>query len=185
MISVNPVGYIWFAQPLYWFRNRTEWRSMYRCKEGKRGKLLMNHVSLHENPLQWHWQFRSSCTAVPLWPQMTDVKGQRELEMLHRAEKCRYSHLHVKWPEKKGSSHVFRGAAPTSFLILQSPTTHQRIMPISQRYNWACAERLPIPTLPFASLSPGLWPDLRATEITAQQYFWTLDKLATSVKISL
>ena len=115
---------------------------------------------------------------------MTDVRSWRELEMLHEAEKCRCSHLHVKRPGKKGSSYVVRGAAPTSSLILQSPTTCQRIVHVSHRYKWACTERLPVPSWPFASLSPGLWPGLRATEITAQQYFWTLDKLATSVKIS-
>lgn len=85
---------------------------------------------------------------------------------------------------KRSSSHIVREAAPASVLILQSPATRQRIMHISHRYKRACTWKVACTNLTIASLSPGLWPGLRATEITAQQCFWTLGKLATSVKIS-
>lgn len=110
------------------------------------------------------------CTAVPLWSQMTDVKSCRELEMLHGAEKCGCTHLHVKWPGRRGSSHIVRGTAPTCCLILHSPTVHQRIINISHGGKWICTERLPILSQLVLGLSPGLWPSHRATEITAQKH---------------
>lgn len=87
----------------------------------------------------------------------------RSWEMQMQSPTCE-----VNWQDRQ-LPHC-KGAAPTSSLSLQNPTTCQRIIHVSY---W-----------PFVSLSPGLWLGLGDSAITAQQFFWALNKLATSVKIS-
>lgn len=124
------------------------------------------------------------CTAVPLWSQMTDVKSCRELEMLHGAEKCGCTHLHVKWPGRRGSSHIVRGTAPTCCLILHSPTVHQRIMHISHGGKWICTERLAYTVLiGFGPVTRLVAKPQSYWNHSTETHCWTRGKLATSRKM--